>query len=48
MRESRTDKNEYMTPERERFFYSIADRMAQLDRVKLYFLEMSGEAVATS
>ena len=48
MRQSRTDKNEYMTPERERFFYSIADRMAQLDRVKLYFLEINGEAVATS
>ena len=48
MRLSRTDKDEYMTPEREKFFYSIARRMAQLGQLKLYFLELEGEAVATS
>ena len=48
MRLSRTDKDEYMTPQRERFFHAIAERMAQLDRIRLYFLEMNGQTVATS
>ena len=48
MRQSSTDKDEFMTPEREQFFYNIAKRMAQLGQLKLYFLELEGEAVATS
>lgn len=48
MRMSREDKDEYMTRERERFFYSISERMAQLGLLKLYFLEIDGKTVATS
>ena len=48
MRLSRSDKDEFMTPDRERFFYSITQRMAELDQLKLYFLDMDGATVATS
>ena len=48
MRMSRADKDEFMTPERERFFYSMAERMAGLDRLRLFFLELDGAAVAAS
>ena len=48
LRLSRSDKDEFMTPERERFFYNITQRMAELGQLRLYFLEMNGAAVATS
>ena len=48
MRMSRTDKEEYMTPEREQFFRALCRRMAELDRVRLFFMEMGGEQVAAS
>ena len=48
MRMSRTDKEEYMTPERERFFRALARRMAELDRMRLFFMEVDGEKVAAS
>ena len=48
MRQSRTDKDEFMTPERERFFHEITRRMAELGWIQLYFLEMDGATVATS
>ena len=48
MRLSRQDKDEYMTPERERFFYGISERMAQLGFLRLYFMEIDGQTVATS
>ena len=48
MRQSRTDKDEFMTPERERFFYNITQRMAELGQLQLYFLDMDGSSVATS
>ena len=48
MRRSRADKDEFMTPERETFFQNITQRMAELDQLKLYFLEMDGVTVATS
>ena len=48
MRMSRSDKDEFMTPERERFFHNITQRMAELDQLRLYFLEMGGATVATS
>lgn len=48
MRMSRSDKDEFMTPDRERFFYNITQRMAELDQLKLYFLDMDGATVATS
>ena len=48
MRQSRTEKDEFMTPERERFFRRIAWRMAQLDRARLFFMDLDGVTVATS
>ncbi|PKB70723.1 MAG: hypothetical protein BZY87_09385 [SAR202 cluster bacterium Io17-Chloro-G6] len=48
MRMSRTDKDEFMTTERERFFHNITQRMAELGQLQLYFLEMDGATVATS
>jgi CelD/BcsL family acetyltransferase involved in cellulose biosynthesis len=48
MRLSKPDKDEFMTPERERFFYAITERMAQAGMLRLFFLEMEGQTVATS
>ena len=48
MRLSKADKDEWMTPERERFFHQITQRMAQDGRLRLFFLEMEGQTVATS
>ena len=48
MRRSRADKDEFMTPERERFFSNITQRMAELGQLHLYFLDMDGSTVATS
>ena len=48
LRKSRSDKDEFLTPERERFFHNITQRMAELDQLQLYFLEMDGATVATS
>tara|TARA_B100000029_G_scaffold177771_1_gene175132 strand:- start:1167 stop:2144 length:978 start_codon:yes stop_codon:yes gene_type:complete len=48
MRQSRPDKDEFMTPEREGFFHNVTQRMAELGQLQLYFLEMEGKAVATS
>ncbi len=48
MRMSRADKEEYMTPERERFFRALAERMAELDRIRLFFMEIDGAVAAAS
>ena len=48
MRMSGADKEEYMTPERERFFRALARRMAELDRIRLFFMELDGSKVAAS
>ena len=48
MRLSRSDKHEFMTPERERFFHNITQRMAELNQLRLYFLDMNGVTVAES
>ena len=48
MRQSRADKDEFMTPEREQFFYNITQRMSELGQLQLYFLDMDGSTVATS
>lgn len=48
MRLSSRDKDQYMTADRERFFHKIAQRMAQLGQLRLFFLEMEGKPVATS
>ena len=48
MRMSRSDKEEYMTPERERFFRALARRMAELGRIRLFFMEIDGVQAAAS
>ncbi len=48
MRMSRNDKEEFMTPEREQFFRALAGRMAELDQIRLFFMEMDGATVASS
>ena len=48
MRASSTEKTEFMTPDRERFFRALARRMAELDRIRLFFMEMDGKLAATS
>ena len=48
MRQSRTDKDEFMTPQRERFFHGITQRMAELGWLQLFFLDLDGATVATS
>ena len=48
MRQSDPEKAAYMTPEREAFFRRIARRTAELDMLRLFFLEMDGQDVATS
>ena len=48
MRMSRADKEEFMTLEREQFFRALAQRMAELDRIRLFFLEVDGSEAAAS
>ena len=48
MRQSDPEKAAYMTEEREAFFRRIAQRTAELDILRLFFLEMDGQDVATS
>ena len=48
MRMSRADKEEYMTPERESFFRALARRMAELDQLRLFFMEIDGVRAAAS
>ena len=40
MRMSRPDKEEYMTQAREDFFRAMTRRMAELDRIRLFFMEI--------
>lgn len=46
LRASRQDKNEFMTPDRERFFLDMARELARRDQFRLYFLEVDGEKAA--
>ncbi len=46
LRASRQDKNEFLTPDRERFFLDMARELASRDQFRLYFLEVDGERVA--
>ncbi len=48
MRASSVEKTEFMTPDRERFFRALAGRMAELDRIRLFFMEMDGKLAASS
>ena len=46
LRASREDKNEFLTPDREKFFLDMAHELASRDQFRLYFLEVDGEKVA--
>lgn len=46
MRGSRQDKAIFLTPQRERFFRRVAKGVAQINALKLFFLELGGERVA--
>ena len=46
LKASREDKNEFLTPDRERFFLDMAHELASRDQFRLYFLEVDGEKVA--
>ncbi|MCH8090340.1 MAG: GNAT family N-acetyltransferase [Chloroflexi bacterium] len=48
LRLSGQDKAQFMTEERERFFYSMAVDMASQGRLKLYFLEVNGVRAAAA
>ena len=48
MRHSRKDKDEYMTPVRELFFQRVTQRMAEQEMLKLFFMDIDGQPVATS
>lgn len=48
MRQSAPDKAAYMTGEREAFFRRITHRTAELDLLRLFFLKMDGQDVASS
>jgi len=48
MRQSRQDKDEYMTPKREQFFHHMARRMAEEGLLRLFFMEIDNQPVATS
>lgn len=48
MRQSAPEKAAYMTGEREAFFRRITRRTAELGLLRLYFLEMDGQDVASS
>lgn len=48
MRMSRADKEDYMTAEREGFFRAMGRRMAELDRLRLFFMEIDGVRAAAS
>ena len=48
MRMSDLEKERYMTEQRETFFRNIARLTSQMGLLKLFFLEMNGETVATA
>ena len=48
MRTSSDEKADFMTPERERFFRALVRRMAELDQIRLFFMEMDGRLAASS
>ncbi|MDP7534387.1 MAG: GNAT family N-acetyltransferase, partial [SAR202 cluster bacterium] len=46
LRASSDEKDEFLTPEREKFFIDIAQELSARDQFKLYFLEVEGQRVA--
>jgi len=47
LKASRTDKAEFLTPPREKFFRSMASALSKEGYLKLFFLELSGSKVAS-
>ncbi len=47
MRASRPDKDDFLTPDRERFFRDLAQELASRDQFKLFFLELNDVRVAS-
>ncbi len=48
MAESREDKSEFLTPEREKFFRSVSVELAQRGVLQLFFLEIDGVRTAAT
>ena len=48
MRQSNQDKDQYMTPDRKLFFQRMSQRMAGMGMLRLFFLEIDDQPVATS
>lgn len=48
VRLSREDKDRFMTPKRESFFRSAIGAMAQMGTVRLFFMELEGQNVASA
>lgn len=46
MRQSRTDKDQFLTPTREQFFRNMVQELAGARQIQLYFLEVNGSRVA--
>ena len=47
MADSQEAKSRFLTPERQKFFGHVAQKMASLGFLRLFFLELQGERVAT-
>lgn len=45
---SKQEKNRFLTPTRERFFFSIAQEFGSMDMVRLFFMEIDGKKVASA
>lgn len=48
MRESRQDKSEFLTAEREGFFQRMMEKLAEQGLLKLFFMDIGGERVASA
>ena len=48
VRLSREDKDRFMTPKREAFFRSVVGAMAQIGTVRLFFMELEAQPVASA
>ena len=48
VRLSREDKDRFMTPQRESFFRNVIAAMAELGTVRLFFMELEGQPVASA
>ncbi|MFQ5860093.1 MAG: GNAT family N-acetyltransferase [Dehalococcoidia bacterium] len=48
LRESRAEKHKFLTPQRQQFFETIARELARQGVLRLFFLELDGQRVATT